>query len=273
MARRARYGLRRVTQRWKLTIEYDGEPFFGWQRQNGQPSVQEALETAFLSFTGEKVLVYGAGRTDAGVHAWGQVAHVDLEKPLDARRIREAVNALVRPQPVCVLTVEPVALEFHARFSAIARRYLYRIENRRAPPIWNRGKVWHVPLPLDAEAMRNAAQAFVGRHDFSTFRSVQCQANSPVKTLDRFDVELDGDLILIHVGARSFLHHQVRSMVGSLKLVGEGKWTRTDLEHARDARDRKACGPVAPPDGLILVGVDYAAGDKSISSTPGASMA
>lgn len=261
-----------MTQRWKLTLEYDGAPFFGWQRQAGQISVQEALETAIHALSGETVLVYGAGRTDAGVHAWGQVAHVDIAKPLDAHRLREAINALVRPHPVCVLNAEPVPPEFHARFSATARRYLYRIENRRAPPVWNKGKVWHVPLPLDVAAMRDAANAFVGRHDFSTFRSVQCQANSPIKTLDLFEVQTEGDLILCHVGARSFLHHQVRSMVGSLKLVGERKWTRADLEAARDARDRKACGPVAPPDGLILVGVSYADGAKSINSTPEASI-
>jgi tRNA pseudouridine38-40 synthase len=262
-----------VTQRWKLTIEYDGGPFCGWQRQDGQPSVQQALETAIHAFTGESVLVYGAGRTDAGVHAWGQVAHVDIEKPVDAHRVREAINALVRPHPVCVLSAEPVPPDFHARFSATARRYLYRIENRRSPPVWNKGKVWHVPLPLDAAAMRDAAGAFRGRHDFSTFRSVQCQANSPIKTLDVFDVTQTGDLILFDVGARSFLHHQVRSMVGSLKLVGEGKWTKRDLESARDARDRKACGAVAPPDGLILVAVDYADGDRSINSTSDGSMA
>jgi tRNA pseudouridine38-40 synthase len=256
-----------VTQRWKLTLEYDGGPFSGWQRQDDQPSVQQTLESAIRAFTGETVLVYGAGRTDAGVHAWGQVAHVDIERPLDAHRVREAINALVRPHPVCVLTAEPVPPDFHARFSATWRRYLYRIENRRSPPVWNRGKVWHVPLPLDVAAMCDAASAFVGRHDFSTFRSVQCQANTPVRTLDQFDVTRNGEVILIGVGARSFLHHQVRSMVGSLKLVGEGKWTKHDREAARDARDRKACGPVAPPDGLILTGVDYAVGDKSMSST------
>jgi tRNA pseudouridine38-40 synthase len=261
-----------VTQRWKLTIEYDGAPFSGWQRQADKPSVQEALEAAIHAFTGETVLVYGAGRTDAGVHAWGQVAHVDIAKPLDPHRVREAMNALVRPNPVCVLEAQPVAPDFHARFSATARRYLYRIENRRSPPVWNRGKVWHVSLPLDVGAMRDAASAYIGRHDFSTFRSVQCQAKSPVKTLDVFDVTIQGDLILIDVGARSFLHHQVRSMVGSLKLVGEGKWTKHDLENARDARDRAACGPVAPPDGLILTQVSYAEGERSINSTSAGSI-
>jgi tRNA pseudouridine38-40 synthase len=259
--------------RWKLTIEYDGGPFSGWQRQEGQPSVQGALEAAIHGFTGETVLVYGAGRTDAGVHAEGQVAHVDVEKPFDASKMREAINALIRPHPVSVLAAEPASPEFHARFSATGRRYRYTILNRRSPPALRRGQVWHVPLRLDAGRMAEAAQEFVGRHDFSTFRSVQCQADSPVKTLDRFDVVANGDVIECHVAARSFLHHQVRSMMGSLKLVGEGKWTRRDLAAARDARDRKACGPVAPPEGLSLVEVVYGDGDKSMSSTPSVGMA
>jgi tRNA pseudouridine38-40 synthase len=254
--------------RWKLTIEYDGGPFAGWQRQDDQLSIQGALETAIHAFTGETVLVYGAGRTDAGVHAEGQVAHVDIEKPFEPSKIREAINALIRPHPISVLSAEAVAPEFHARFSATGRRYRYTILNRRSPPALRRGQVWHVPLALDVARMADAAQEFIGRHDFSTFRSVQCQADSPVKTLDSFEVIQVGDAIECHVAARSFLHHQVRSMMGSIKLVGEGKWTRQDLAAARDARDRKACGPVAPPDGLSLVEVIYTSGDKSINSTP-----
>jgi tRNA pseudouridine38-40 synthase len=247
-----------VIQRWKLTLEYDGAPFSGWQRQDGQRSVQEVLETAIHAATAETVLVYGAGRTDAGVHALGQVAHVDVAKPLTPERLRDAVNALVRPYPVSVLKAEPVPADFHARFSATLRRYRYVILNRRAPPALDRGKVWHVGRTLDIAAMREGARALLGRHDFTTFRSVQCQARSPVKTLDRFDVEAADGIIALHLEARSFLHHQVRSMAGSLKVVGEGKWSPQALTDALAARDRKACGPVAPPDGLTLMEVGYA---------------
>jgi tRNA pseudouridine38-40 synthase len=242
--------------RWKLIIEYDGGPFAGWQRQDGQPSVQAALEEAIKAFSGETVLVYGAGRTDAGVHAQGQVAHVDIEKPFEADRVRDAINALIRPNPVSVLLAIPVPHEFHARFSATARHYRYRILTRRAPPALTKGFVWHVPFHLNHEAMHTAAQHFIGNHDFSTFRSVSCQAKSPVKTIDAFTVFLREEEIVIDVSARSFLHHQVRSMVGSLKLVGEGKWAGTDLRAALEACDRKACGPVAPPQGLCLMRVD-----------------
>lgn len=243
--------------RYKLTVEYDGAPFVGWQRQDNGASVQGALEEAIFRLSCETVTVTGAGRTDAGVHALGQVAHFDLAKEFPPDRIRDALNHFLRPAPVSVIEAEIAASDFHARFSATARHYLYRILTRRAPPALERGHVWHVVRDLDAEAMHHAAQALAGQHDFTTFRAAECQAKSPVKTLDRLDVARVGEEIHVNASARSFLHNQVRSIVGSLKLVGEGKWTRRDLERALSAKDRRECGPVAPPEGLYLARVDY----------------
>jgi len=245
--------------RYKLTIEYDGTPFAGWQVQDNAPSVQGALMEAVAAFCGERVTVSGAGRTDAGVHALGQVAHIDLSKAWDADTVRDAINAHLRPRPVAVLAAEAAADDFDARFSAVKRHYLYRLVSRRADLALDRHRVWRIPRPLDAQAMHEAAQQLVGRHDFTTFRATECQAKSPVKTLDRLDVVRAGGEVHVHASARSFLHHQVRSMVGSLALVGEGKWCAADLARALDARDRAACGPVAPPEGLYLVRVDYEA--------------
>ena len=243
--------------RYKLIIEYDGEPFVGWQFQAAGHSVQGVLEAAVAQINGAPATVHGAGRTDAGVHALGQVAHVDLARSWDVFKLRNALNANVRPHPVSVLAISEVGEDFHARFSATRRHYLFRILNRRSPPALDRGKVWWLPVDLDAEAMHVAAQLLVGKHDFSTFRAAQCQAQSPVKTLDRIDVARYGELIELRCDARSFLHNQVRSMVGSLRLVGEGKWRAQDLKRALDARDRARCGPVSPPDGLYLLRVDY----------------
>ncbi len=243
--------------RYKLTLEYDGKPFCGWQRQPRQLSVQQALEQAIERFSGEHVGTQAAGRTDAGVHALGQVVHFDLAVPRDPFRIREALNHHLRPHPVAVLLVEPVPDDFEARFSAIARHYEYRILNRRARPALEAGRVWHLPMELDADAMHAASQLILGRHDFTTFRAAECQAKSPVKTLDRLDVSRQNDAIVVSASARSFLHHQVRSMVGSLRLVGEGKWTPRDFRAALEARDRSRCGAVAPAAGLYLVRVDY----------------
>jgi tRNA pseudouridine38-40 synthase len=243
--------------RYKLLVEYDGTAFVGWQVQDNGLSVQSALEAAVLAFCGESISVRGAGRTDAGVHALGQVAHLDLTREWDADTVRDAINAHLKPHPIAVLSAEIVPAAFDARFSALKRHYLYRIVNRRAPLALETARAWRVARPLDAQAMNAAAQNLVGRHDFTTFRAAECQAKSPVKTLDRLDVERSGEHVRIHASARSFLHHQVRSMVGSLALVGEGKWSPDDLARALEARDRKACGPVAPPDGLYLVGVDY----------------
>jgi tRNA pseudouridine38-40 synthase len=243
--------------RYRLLIEYDGGPFVGWQMQTGGPSVQGVITQAIAAFADEKVTVNGAGRTDAGVHALGQVAHVDLARDWRPDRVRDALNAKLRPHPVAVLAVEKAADSFHARFSAKRRHYLYRIVNRRADLALERNRAWRVPRPLDAAAMHAAAQRLIGRHDFTTFRAADCQAKSPVKTLDRLDVERAGDEVRVHASARSFLHHQVRSMVGSLVLVGEGKWSADDFSAALAARSRAACGPVAPPEGLYLVSVDY----------------
>ena len=243
--------------RFKLLIEYDGTPFVGWQLQAGGPSVQGLIAEAIAAFCGERVAVYGAGRTDAGVHALGQVAHFDLARDWRSDRVRDALNAQLRPHPIAVLSVEKVEPGFDARFSAKRRHYLYRIVNRRADLALERHRAWRVPRRLDAAAMHEAAQALVGRHDFTTFRAAECQAKSPVKTLDRFAAERAGEEICVFASARSFLHHQVRSMVGSLVLVGEGKWSTKNLAAALAARSRNACGPVAPPEGLYLSSVEY----------------
>ena len=243
--------------RYKLIIEYDGAPFSGWQIQADQRTVQGTLAAAIEAFTGEKVNLQGAGRTDAGVHARGQVAHVDLAKDWDTDIVRDALNAHLRPHPVAILSAEKVPADFNARTSAIKRHYRYRILNRRADLTLDSGHAWRVPRPLDVQAMQAAAQKLVGKHDFTTFRSTECQAKSPVKTLDRLDVEREGDEVDILASARSFLHNQVRSMVGSLVAVGEGRWSADDLQRVLDARDRTACGQVAPPDGLYLMKVDY----------------
>jgi tRNA pseudouridine38-40 synthase len=245
--------------RFKLTLEYDGRPFVGWQRQANGMSVQQALEEA-LARIDSPARVNGAGRTDAGVHATAQVAHVDLVKPWTGDKLREAMNAHLRRWPVVVLLAEAAPDDFDARFSATRRRYVYRILARRAPPSFARGLVWHVARRLDAGAMHAAAQRLIGRHDFTTFRAAECQANSPVRTLERLDVTRNGETIEIVAAARSFLHHQVRSLVGSLEHVGSGKWSADDLEDALHARERARCGQVAPPDGLYLVGVDYGDG-------------
>jgi tRNA pseudouridine38-40 synthase len=243
--------------RWRLTIEYDGGPFMGWQRQDHGPSVQQALEEALHGMTGEQAQFSAAGRTDAGVHALAMAAHVDVMKSLTPHRLREGLNALVRPQPISVLDVEEVADDWHARFSCIGRRYLYRILNRRAPPALDAGKVWHVAVPLELDAMQDGAVPLVGRHDFTTFRSAQCQSESPVKTLDRLEVSRVGEEIHITAAARSFLHHQVRSMAGCLAMVGRGQWTPDDMLKALEARDRSALGLNAPPHGLYFVEAVY----------------
>ncbi|CAK0775015.1 tRNA pseudouridine synthase A [uncultured Gammaproteobacteria bacterium] len=243
--------------RWKLTLEYDGRPFVGWQRQANGPSVQLALEQAVLRFSGATVTVQGAGRTDARVHALAQVAHFDLDKPTTADVVRNALNFYLRPWPVAVLLVESVADDFHARFSALGRSYLYRIINRCTPLALETGRAWHIPYPLDAVAMHEAARRLIGRHDFSTFRASACQGKSPVKSLERLEVSRTGEAITIVAGARSFLHHQVRNMVGTLALVGRGSWSADDVQVALEARDRSRGGPTAPPDGLYFTGVEY----------------
>jgi tRNA pseudouridine38-40 synthase len=243
--------------RYKITIEYDGTPFAGWQWQDNVPTVQAALVAAIQAFSGERVVLQGAGRTDAGVHALGQVAHFDLTKRHETDTVRDALNFHLRPNPVAVLTAEEVAADFDARRSAKRRHYLYRIANRRPDLALDRNRAWRVPRRLDADAMHEAAQRLVGKHDFTTFRSTECQAKSPEKTLDRLDVSRAGEEVHIIAVARSFLHNQVRSIVGSLALVGDRKWSADDLARALAARDRAACGVVAPPDGLYLVRVDY----------------
>ncbi len=243
--------------RYRLLIEYDGNDLAGWQLQSVLPTVQGVIENAIEKIHGQHARIFGAGRTDAGVHAMGQVAHVDLPRSWDVFELRNAINGNVRPNRVSVLEIEEVSGDFHARFSATERRYLYRILNRRAPPALDRGKVWHVPAPIDAAAMHKSAQLLVGTHDFTTFRSTSCQALSPVKTLEVLKVSRFGEEIEIEAVARSFLHNQVRSMVGTLKLVGEGKWTWRHVQKALAAKDRTACGTVAPPQGLCLVSVGY----------------
>lgn len=243
--------------RYKLILEYDGTPFVGWQMQENGPSVQGRLAEALKAFSGEDTIPRGAGRTDAGVHALGQIAHFDLTKDWACDKVRDALNAQLRPDPISVLACELVPEGFEARFSANARHYLYRIVNRRSPLALERERAWHVIQPLDAAIMHAAAQVLIGHHDFTTFRSTECQAPSPMKTLDRLAVSRHGEEVRIEASARSFLHNQVRSMVGSLKLVGDGKWTANDLQQALEARDRSACGPVAPSCGLYLMKVDY----------------
>lgn len=246
-----------VLTRYKLLIEYDGGPFAGWQRQENGPSVQGAIEEAVHGFCGETVTLTAAGRTDAGVHALGQVAHVDLAKSVTANRLRDALNAHLRPLPISILATTEVAPAFHARFDAIKRVYRYCILDRRAPPALLRGRVWQVPRSLDEDAMHQAAQYLLGKHDFTTFRAVECQARSPVKTLDALSVRRDGEMIVIEAEARSFLHRQIRSIAGSLKQVGGGKWPPARMGEILAARDRTACGPVAPPEGLYLMRVEY----------------
>ena len=243
--------------RWRLTVEYDGGPFMGWQRQDHGPSVQQAIEQAVERMTGEAAAVHAAGRTDAGVHALAMSAHFDIGKAVTPHRLQEGLNALLRPHPISVLATEIVADDWHARFSCVGRRYLYRILNRRAPPALERGRAWHIGVALDEQAMSEGARHLVGHHDFTTFRSVHCQSESPVKTLDRLEVRRDGDEILIEAAARSFLHHQVRSMVGCLAMVGRGQWAPVDIKAALEARDRAALGFNAPPEGLYFVEASY----------------
>ena len=243
--------------RFALTVEFDGTPFMGLQRQPHGPSVQQAIEDAARRITGEDITLHSAGRTDTGVHALAMRSHMDVEKDIDAFRLMEALNAHLRPDPIAVTACEVVADDWHARFSCIGRRYLYRIANRRAPLTLDRNRAWQVPQDLDHAAMHRAAQGLVGLHDFTTFRSVQCQAASPVKTLDRLDVERVGEEVHIHAAARSFLHHQVRSMVGCLALVGMGRWSEDQVAEALEAKDRQALGLNAPPDGLYFVAAIY----------------
>lgn len=253
--------------RWRLTVEYDGGPFVGWQRQAEGDSVQSVIEHAIAQMTGERVTVHGAGRTDAGVHALAMEAHADIAKSLTEHRLREGLNALVRPHPVAVLEVEQVADDWHARFSCTHRRYLYRILNRRAPPALLHGKVWHIGAPLNLEAMEQGAAMLLGTHDFTTFRSVHCQSASPLKTLDELRIKRVGDEVHVHAAARSFLHHQVRSMVGCLGMVGRGQWRAQDIGVALAAKDRAALGLNAPPEGLYFVSASYLA---QTSSSPAA---
>ncbi len=243
--------------RFALTVEYDGRPFMGWQRQSHGPSVQQAIEVAITRIVREDAAVHAAGRTDAGVHARGMRAHVDIARAITPFRLMEGLNALLRPAPVAILDCVAVPDDWHARFSCTARHYEYRIANRRAPLTFDKGLAWRVPADLDAEAMAAGAARLVGRHDFTTFRSVHCQADSPLRTLDRLDVVRESDTIRMFASARSFLHHQVRSMVGCLALVGQGKWTPDDMTAALEARDRAALGLNAPPDGLFFLRADY----------------
>lgn len=243
--------------RYALTLEFDGGPFMGLQRQSHGPSVQQSVEDAVHAITGETAIMHAAGRTDAGVHALAMQAHVEIEKPFTPFRLMEAINAKLRPDPIAVTACEEVPDDWHARFSCIGRAYVYRIVNRRAPLTLERGKAWQVAKPLDAQAMHRAAQFLVGRHDFTTFRSVHCQAQSPLKTLDRLDVRREGEHVLIEAEARSFLHHQVRSMVGCLAMVGMGRWPEEQVREALEARDRQALGLNAPPDGLYFVRAVY----------------
>ena len=243
--------------RYRLLVEYDGRPYRGYQAQGELPSVQSSIERAVKAFCGEELRLQAAGRTDTGVHATGQVLHIDLEKDWKPAVVRDALNAHLVPEPIAILAVDIPGGDWHARFSAKERRYLYRILNRKSPPALDQGRVWHVKKPLEVSAMHEAAQALIGKHDFTTFRDVQCQAKSPVKTLDLASVRREGEYVLLEFASRSFLHRQVRSMTGSLAEVGAGRWTAVDLKAALEAADRTACGPVAPPDGLYFTGVSY----------------
>ena len=243
--------------RYRLTLEYDGGPYCGFQAQAALPTVQASLERAIEAFCGEKIRVHAAGRTDTGVHATGQVIHADLEKAWPPETVRNALNAHLRPEPIVVLDADLALEGWHARFSALGRRYRYVILNRESPPALAQGRVWHLRKTLDAEAMDAAAQALVGQHDFTTFRDLNCQAKSPVKTLDELSVRREGEQVVLEFAARSFLHRQVRSMTGTLAEVGVGRWTKADVQAALDARDRTACGPVAPAEGLYLTEVSY----------------
>jgi tRNA pseudouridine38-40 synthase len=244
--------------RYRIKVEYDGGPFIGWQRQDSGPSIQAALEDAVFALSGERVVVHGAGRTDAGVHALGQVAHFELAADKRLEEVRGALTFHLKPQPIVVVSAETAPAAFHARFSATYRRYRYRILNRRTPAALERGHVWHVPVPLDTDAMQAAAAVLIGKHDFNSFRSINCQAKSSLKTLDALAVSRDGEEIRIDVGARSFLHNQVRILVGTLQLVGRGQWSKADVEAALAAKDRTRAGPTAPPQGLCLMEVRYA---------------
>ena len=250
--------------RFKLVIEYDGSGFVGWQHQQNGLSIQEALETAITAFSGETVRIQAAGRTDSGVHATHQVGHIDLTKMWRTDTIRDAINAHLKGRGVAILSVTRVSDGFDARFSARKRHYVYKISNRRPPVVLEKNRAWHVKWPIDPARMQAGADVLIGQHDFSTFRAAECQANSPIRTLERLDVESSGDALSIYASARSFLHHQVRSIVGSLVLVGTGKWTPTDLSDALRACDRSRCGPMAPPDGLYLIGVDYDGADTPL---------
>jgi len=245
--------------RFRLTVEFDGRPFMGWQRQAHGPSVQQAIEEAVKAISGEDAAVHAAGRTDAGVHAEAMAAHVEITRPFAAFRLMEAINAKLRPHPIAIIDCTEVADDWHARFSCIGRRYVYRIVNRRAPLALDQGRAWRVVQLLNVDAMHDAAQMLVGTHDFTTFRSVHCQSASPVKSIDQMRVQRFGNEIEVDVSARSFLHHQVRSMVGCLVLVGQGKWAAKDLKAALDARDRAALGFNAPPDGLYFIEALYPA--------------
>lgn len=243
--------------RFALTVEYDGRPFMGWQRQDHGPSVQQAIEDAVFAITGERVAVHAAGRTDAGVHGLGMRAHLDLERTITPFRLMEAINARIRPNPVAILDCVMVDDDWHARFSCVKRHYEYRIVERRAPLTWEKGLAWRIANPLDTDAMALGAARLVGRHDFTTFRSAHCQADSPLRTLDRLEVVRSGERISVFASARSFLHHQVRSMVGCLALVGQGKWSPQDMRDALEARDRTMLGLNAPSDGLFFLRADY----------------
>lgn len=249
-------------KRFKLTLAYDGTPFHGWQRQEGLPTVQQLLEEVFADFLQHPVTLWGSGRTDAGVHACGQVAHVEVDKDYTAFAIQGALNQRLKDWPVSILNVEEVSSDFHARFSASSRTYLYKILNRRAPPALERDRVWWVVPPLSVEAMAEGAEFLVGHHDFTSFRDTECQAASPIKTLDLLSFEKQGEMIFVHAKARSFLHHQVRNMVGTLKRVGEGAWEPRKVKDILDARDRRAAGPTAPAVGLYLMQVGYGEGEE-----------
>lgn len=243
--------------RYRLTIEYDGQPYKGFQAQETLPSVQGSIERAVKAFSGQTLRLQAAGRTDTGVHATGQVIHIDLEREWRPEVVRDALNAHLMPEPIAIIDAQVAEGDWHARFSATERRYIYRILNRKSPPALDRGKVWHLKKPLDAQAMHDAAQVLIGNHDFTTFRHMQCQAKSPIKTMDVARVWREGEQVLLEFASRSFLHRQVRSMTGTLAEVGIGRWSAADVKAALEARDRKACGPVAPADGLYLVGVKY----------------